>query len=104
MKELVALGRAEADPHADRGGRQVPDVDAGSHRPLARRERWHGELVGGELEVADEHRGGQHLDAGVAEPVGRHRLVDNDREGVGRPGFQPHAGPPMAGGAGGVGA
>jgi hypothetical protein len=33
MKELVALGRAEADPHADRGGRQVPDVDAGPTVP-----------------------------------------------------------------------
>jgi hypothetical protein len=98
----VSEGRPENDPHADRGGRQVTDVDVGSHRPLAWLKRWHGELVGGELEVAHQHRGHQHLDAGVAEPVGRHRLVDDDREGVGRPGFQPHASPPMAGGAGGV--
>ena len=97
-------GGPKGDPHADRGGRQVPDVDVGSHRPLARLKRWHDELVGGELEVAHQHRGRQHLDADVAEPVGRHRLVDNNRKGVGRPWFQPHTGPPTARGAGGVGA
>ena len=69
----------------------MTDVDMRSHRPLARLESWQGKLVGGELEVAHKHRGRQNLDAGVAEPVGRHRLVDNDREGVGRPGFQFHA-------------
>src|SRR5215211_3555407 len=62
-----------------------------SHRPLARLESWQGKLVGGELEVAHKHRGRQNLDAGVAEVVGRHRLVHHDRQGVGRPGFQPHS-------------
>ena len=28
-------GRPEVDPHADRSGRQVTDVDMRSHRPLA---------------------------------------------------------------------
>jgi hypothetical protein len=65
-------GRSEGDAHADRGGRQVTDVDVGSHGALARAKCSHGELVGGELEVADEHGGRQHLHAAVAEPIGRH--------------------------------
>jgi hypothetical protein len=61
-------GRPEDDPHADRSGRQVTDVDVRPHRPLAQLESWQGKLVGGELEVAHKHRGRQDPDPGVAEP------------------------------------
>ena len=45
-----------------------------------------GELVGGELEGADQHRSHWQVDAAVAEPVSGHRVVDDNCEAVLVPG------------------